>query len=240
MEQKLSGVIAAIIYRKDTFWITLDNGYSFEIEEKLIDNYNLKKGQTVQLFFFKYLPQKLTTDGKTVFQKNKEDIRKELFKLYEDDSCELERENLQAWVTSKYPELIAVFQHRLILAERSFGTEMEAEDWKNEVRSYEAAQIFFNALRQKKINGFSLYMQPQKWLTVYPEAEKLGRDIYDQALQVTQSLLWDSSEGIDVNDSAIVKANITRCRTIRVPLIDGRELNAGVISVYNTEKGFVS
>ena len=222
---KITDIIDRIAVRENRAVLFLPNG--FEINLDLAYAKEISEGMPIEAELCKNLVQKLTINGKLIFEKRKEGLLPEMDNLLKELSLEAEDEkrtevNLESSKILK--RLLPLFKTRMNILMANNKSFMQIKDWRKELKACEMLQSIYLAFKEQGILEKNSYLKCENLSSLYPDINKLDKTTKSSVLFLVNALLADYHVGIVPEDDASVKAHILTSRVLKVTNIIGEEV----------------
>lgn len=222
---KITDIIDRIAVRENRAVLFLPNG--FEINLDLAYVKEISEGMPIEAELCKNLVQKLTINGKLIFEKRKEGLLPEMDNLLKELSLEAEDEkrtevNLESSKILK--RLLPLFKTRMNILMANNKSFMQIKDWRKELKACEMLQSIYLAFKEQGILEKNSYLKCENLSSLYPDINKLDKTTKSSVLFLVNALLADYHVGIVPEDDASVKAHILTSRVLKVANIIGEEV----------------
>lgn len=222
---KVIDIIDRVAVRGNCAVLIFPNG--FEISLKLPLSYNLMRGMPIEAEFCKTLLLKLIINGKTVFEKKKEDLLPEMEILLKELTLEAEDEkrteiNLES--SRRLKNLLPLFKTRINVLMANNKSFMQPKDWIKELKSTETLQSIYLYFKEQGLFEKYKKLSTNTFPQLYPDIKKLDKSTAENVFILTCALLQDYANGINPEDECSVNANILTSRLLKVPNVIGEEV----------------
>lgn len=229
----INDIISDVEIRENAVALLLPNGFEILIPKEQSDG--ISSGMTIEAEFCKNLVKRLCISGRVIFNKSKEQLIPEMELLEKELTVEAEDErrmaiNLES--NKKLAKLVPIFKIRIAILQTNEKSFMQLKDWKRELKACEIVQNIFFSVKTERIWGKYGILNARVLAEIYPDFQKLDKNIGLNVLHLTNALFEDCRQGIDPEEESSVRAGLFYSRVLKVPNIIGEEVRVADIVRY--------
>ncbi len=229
----INDIISDVEIRENAVALLLPNGFEILIPKEQSDG--ISSGMAIEAELCKSLVKRLSINGKVIFSKSKEQLIPEIEILEKELTVEAEDErrmaiNLES--NKKLAKLIPIFKIRINILQANDKSFMQLKDWRRELKACEIAQNIFFSAKNESLWGKYNMLNAAILTEIYPDFQKLDKNIGLSVLSLTNALFEDCRQGINPENEASIRAKLFYLRVLKVPNIIGEEVRVADIVRY--------
>lgn len=229
----INDIINDVEIRQNEAVLLLPNGFEILIPKEQSDG--ISSGMTIEAEFCKNLVKRLCISGRVIFNKSKEQLIPEMELLEKELTVEAEDErrmaiNLES--NKKLAKLIPIFKIRINILQANDKSFMQLKDWRRELKACEIAQNIFFSAKNESLWGKYNMLNAAILTEIYPDFQKLDKNIGLSVLSLTNALFEDCRQGINPENEASIRAKLFYLRVLRIPNVISEEVRVADIVRY--------